>query len=67
MTGLILGAALAYLMSKWLKVFLYGVKSGDPWTMVSVAVILLLGGLMSSLVPAWRAASVNPAEIIRAE
>ena len=67
MTGLILGAAVAYLMSKWLKVFLYGVKSGDPWTMVSVAVILLLGGLMSSLVPAWRAASVNPADIIRAE
>ena len=67
MAGLLLGAALAYLTSEWLKVFLYGVKSDDPWTMVSVAVILLLGGLMSSLVPAWRAASVNPAEIIRAE
>jgi len=67
MAGLILGAAVAYLTSKWLKVFLYGVKSDDPWTMVSVAVILLLGGLMSSLIPAWRAASVNPAEIIRAE
>jgi predicted permease len=67
MAGLLLGAALAYLTSEWLKVFLYGVKSDDPWTMVSVAVILLLGGLISSLVPAWRAASVNPAEIIRAE
>jgi predicted permease len=67
MAGLVLGASAAYLTSKWLKVFLYDVKSDDPWTMVSVAVILLLGGLISSLVPAWRAASVNPAEIIRAE
>ncbi|MDX6456930.1 MAG: putative transport system permease protein, partial [Acidobacteriaceae bacterium] len=67
MAGLVLGAAAAYLTSKWLKVFLYGVKSNDPWTMLSVAVILLLGGVISSLVPAWRAASINPAEIIRAE
>jgi ABC-type antimicrobial peptide transport system permease subunit len=66
-TGLVLGAAAAYLTSKWLNVFLYGVKSNDPWTMVSVAVILLLGALISSLVPAWRAASINPAEIIRSE
>ena len=67
MAGLLLGACVAYLTSAWLKVFLCDVKSDDPRTMVSVAIILVLGGLLSSLVPAWRAASVNPAEIMRAE
>jgi putative ABC transport system permease protein len=66
-TGLIFGMGTAYLASKWLTVFLYGVKTNDPWTEGAVAILLLVGGMIASLVPARRAASVNPVDMIRAE
>ncbi len=66
-TGLVLGISLAYLSSRWLKVFLYDVKTSDPWTGVAVAVLLFAGGILASLIPARRATSVNPAEMIRTE
>jgi len=66
-TGLVFGIGLAYLSSRWLKVFLYDVKASDPWTGVAVAILLFAGGIAASLVPARRAASVNPVEMIRTE
>jgi ABC-type antimicrobial peptide transport system permease subunit len=66
-TGLVIGTGLAYLSSGWLKVFLYNVKTSDPWTGVAVAVVLFTGGILTSLIPARRAASVNPVEMIRTE
>jgi predicted permease len=65
--GLIFGSGLAYLSSRWLTVFLYDVGTNDPWTGAAVAALLLAGGILAALIPAHRAASVNPAEMIRAE
>lgn len=66
-TGLVLGTGLAYLFSRTLKVFLYDVKTSDPWTGAIVATVLFAGGICAALIPARRAASLNPVEIIRAE
>jgi ABC-type antimicrobial peptide transport system permease subunit len=66
-TGLVLGTFLAYLSGRWLKVFLYDVKANDPWTGVIVAIMVFGGGICAALIPAHRAASVNPVEMIRAE
>lgn len=66
-TGLVIGTGLAWLSGRWLKVFLYDVKTGDPWIGVAVALLLSTGGILASLIPARRAASVNPVEMIRTE
>ena len=66
-TGLGIGSCLAYLASGWLKVFLYDVEASDPWTATVVVVLLFVGGILASLIPARRAASVNPVEMIRTE
>jgi predicted permease len=65
--GLILGLALAYATGSALRTFLYGVQADDRWTMAAVTAVLFLGGLAASLLPARRAASVDPMEALRAE
>lgn len=66
-SGILLGTVLAYFSSRWLKVFLYDVKANDPSTEVIVTVVLFVGGICAALVPARRASSVDPVEMIRAE
>jgi ABC-type lipoprotein release transport system permease subunit len=46
---------------------LYGVKPHDPWTMVGVTLILLVGGLATACIPARRAAGVDPMVALRSE
>jgi ABC-type antimicrobial peptide transport system permease subunit len=65
--GLGIGLGMAYLGTRALRTLLYGVKADDPWTAGAVALVLLVGGLAASLVPARRAARVDPAEALRAE
>jgi predicted permease len=65
--GLILGMGSATLAGKWITVFLYEVKTSDPWTGAAVVFLMAGGGIIASLVPARRAASVNPVDVIRAE
>jgi len=66
-TGVALGTGLALLSGRWLKVFLFDVKANDPWTAMIVAVLVFGGGICAALIPARRAASVNPVEMMRAE
>jgi predicted permease len=65
--GVAIGAALAYFGSRALRSFLYGVQSGDPWTLAAVTVLLLFCGLAAAWLPARRASRVNPMEALRAE
>jgi ABC-type antimicrobial peptide transport system permease subunit len=61
------GLVLAYLTSLLLRTLLYGVRPHDPWTMGTVTILLLSGGLAAAYVPARRAAMVNPMDALRAE
>jgi ABC-type antimicrobial peptide transport system permease subunit len=65
--GLAIGAALAYFGSLALRSFLYGVQSGDPWTLAAVTLLLLACGLAAAWLPARRASRVDPMEALRAE
>jgi len=71
MTLLILGIAAGLAMAFWstrlLHSFLYGVGKHDPWTMTLVPLLLLLCGVVSALIPARRAASIDPMVALRAE
>jgi putative ABC transport system permease protein len=47
--------------------FLYGVSPVDAITYVGVIITLLLIGTLAALIPARRAASIEPTQALRAE
>ena len=46
---------------------LFGIRSWDVPTLAVVAAVLGTAALLASLIPARRAASINPVESLRAE
>ena len=60
-----LGAAL--LVSRALAGFLYGTSPRDPWVLVGSVAVLTFIASVASLVPALRAAQIEPMEAIRCE
>jgi putative ABC transport system permease protein len=63
--GLLAGVALALSTGRLVKSFLYGVTPLDPMTYAFVVSALFVVGLVAALVPAWRAASVDPMNTLR--
>jgi predicted permease len=65
------GAALGALAALWLGRFLaglvFGVGTTDPATFAGVAFLLVVTATVASLVPALRAARVDPARVLRSE
>jgi putative ABC transport system permease protein len=64
-----LGLAGGMLVARWLsgvlEGMLYGVRPTDLLTGIGVAVGLALVGLVATLVPAWRAARIDPVSVLR--
>lgn len=67
LAGMALGLLGALAASGVLRSLLYGVSSADPAVYVGVAAVLLGLVLVASLVPAGRAASVDPSVALRVE
>jgi predicted permease len=65
--GVVAGAAGALGMGRILDAELYGVGRGDPVVIGSAAVLLGAAGLAAIWWPARRAASTNPAAVLKAE
>ncbi|MBV8819630.1 MAG: FtsX-like permease family protein, partial [Acidobacteriaceae bacterium] len=65
--GLGLSVLTALLVSRLLASLLYGISNSDPLTYGGAAVVLLLTGLAASARPAWRAATSDPLQTLRAE
>jgi predicted permease len=65
--GLGAGLILAFAGGRLIQGFLYNVQPLDAWTYVSVAVALAIIGLVSALLPARRAASIQPMQALREE
>lgn len=63
--GVALGAGLALLSSRYAESLLFGLTATDPLTIgLSVAGLALIGAC-ASLIPAWRAARVEPTTALR--
>ena len=65
--GLAVGLLLAFAAGRLIADFLYEVKPLDGWTYAAVVVALTLIGLTASLLPARRAASIQPMQALREE
>ncbi|HEY4900554.1 MAG TPA: ABC transporter permease [Terriglobales bacterium] len=67
LTGLGVGIVLAFVLTRMLASFLYGVSTTDPLTFLAVAVLLVGVAIVAGLVPARKAAHVDPVTALRAE
>jgi putative ABC transport system permease protein len=65
--GVLLGAALAIVLSRVLKSFLFEVRPGDPATLIIVGSLFVVVGLLACWVPVRRAGKVDPLEALRSE
>ena len=63
--GLGAGVMLALATGQLVSSFLYDVRPTDLWTYVAVSMSLLAIGLLASLVPANKAASIDPMQALR--
>jgi ABC-type antimicrobial peptide transport system permease subunit len=63
--GIALGVAGALAAASLLETLVFGVKASDPLTLSLVAGGLLLVSVAASLLPAWRAARVDPLTVLR--
>jgi ABC-type antimicrobial peptide transport system permease subunit len=65
--GLAVGIVSAALAGNLVKSFLYQVKPADAWTYSGVVLVLLFVGSVAALIPARRAAAVEPMAALREE
>jgi ABC-type antimicrobial peptide transport system permease subunit len=65
--GAVLGVIGALAATRLLSGLLYGVGTTDPATFIAVVVALLAAGYVAAAIPAWRAARVDPVEVLNRE
>jgi putative ABC transport system permease protein len=65
--GIAIGLAGAAAASQLIDAMLFGISRLDPVTYLGVSVLLLAVSVIACWVPAWRAASVDPAITLRSE
>lgn len=65
--GVVVGAAAALLLTRFLESLLFGVRPTDPLTLGAVAVFLLFVAALAGWLPAWRASRIDPQRSLRYE
>jgi ABC-type lipoprotein release transport system permease subunit len=65
--GVAVALPVSYLLSRLLRSQLFGVSPADPLTIVGAVLLISVVTLFAALVPARRAAAINPIEALRTE
>ena len=65
--GICIGVFASYGLTRFLKSQIWGVSATDPWTFGAAAALVVIAGLAACLLPARRAASVDPLVALRYE
>jgi putative ABC transport system permease protein len=65
--GLSSGLVASWFAARAVQAFLFGVDRHDPITVLSVCGLLAVSGLIAALIPARRAASIDPMQALRTE
>jgi predicted permease len=65
--GAVVGAAAALVGGRFLAGLLFDVRPTDPAVFAAVVGLVVVVAAAASLVPAWRATRVDPAEVLRAD
>lgn len=63
--GLAVGLILAFVTGRWVKSFLYQVQPLDGLTYAAVAIALMAIGVVATILPARKAASIEPMQALR--
>ena len=65
--GVVIGGAIALYAGRWVKPLLFNVQPTDPLVFGGVIAVLLLAATLASLIPAIRAARVDPNVALRSD
>jgi putative ABC transport system permease protein len=68
--GVVIGVAATLVLNKVVSRFsklLYGIRAGDPLTLLTVSAMLIGAALLATYIPARRAASLEPTDSLRQE
>jgi ABC-type antimicrobial peptide transport system permease subunit len=65
--GLVIGIPVAIFAGRLMASKLYNVRPADPAVLVATTVILVLAALLAAVIPAQRAANVEPMRALRVE
>jgi putative ABC transport system permease protein len=65
--GIAIGLFASYGLTRFLKSQIWGVSATDPWTFGAVVALVVMTGIAACLLPARRAASVDPLVALRYE
>jgi putative ABC transport system permease protein len=65
--GAVFGLALAAGFSRFMTALIFEISPLDPFTFIAVALLLAIAVLLASYLPARRATSINPVEVLKAD
>jgi ABC-type antimicrobial peptide transport system permease subunit len=65
--GVVLGLVGAAFMSRMLSTLLFGISQFDPYTFVAGPIVFLAIAALACIIPAQRAAGIDPADALRSD